>query len=384
METNLLRVTLLTSVAPATWGSTYLVTEQFLPPDRPLFAAVVRALPAGLALLALRRRLPTGIWWWRALVLGVCNIALFFPLIFLAAYHLPGGLAATVQAAAPFAVMGLAWPMIGERPALRRIFAAAVGIVGVALLVLRSPGSLDALGLFAAFGSVAVFAFGTVLIKRWPAPVDLLTLVSWQLVVGGLVLVPVALLVEGAPPPIDLPGAGGFLWLAAMGSGVGYYCWFRGLARLPAGAVALVGLVNPVVGTALGVAFAGELFGRPQATGMLLVLGGVVAGQSGFRPGGGRPDSTRGHTDPAGSADADAHDVRAEAAVGVDDPEPVDPGLAGLHVGAERLVADRHRDREVPPGAVGEPLNLEHGALAARIDPGQVDLLHRGDGGLAR
>jgi probable blue pigment (indigoidine) exporter len=54
---------------------------------------------------------------------------------------------------------------------------------------------------------------------------------------------------------------------------------------MPAGAVSLVGLVNPVVGTLLGVAFAGEVFGWPQAVGMALVLGGVVAGQRyGSRP----------------------------------------------------------------------------------------------------
>ena len=58
-----------------------------------------------------------------------------------------------------------------------------------------------------------------------------------------------------------------------------YGCWFHGLSRMPAGAVALVGLLNPVTGTALGVAFAGEAFGWPQALGMALVLGGVVAGQ---------------------------------------------------------------------------------------------------------
>ena len=40
-------------------------------------------------------------------MLGVLNIGLFFPLIFLAAYHLPGGLAATLQATSPLAVM--AW-----------------------------------------------------------------------------------------------------------------------------------------------------------------------------------------------------------------------------------------------------------------------------------
>ena len=47
---------LLTAVAPLAWGTTYIVTENFLPPDRPLFAATVRALPVGLVLLAWRRR----------------------------------------------------------------------------------------------------------------------------------------------------------------------------------------------------------------------------------------------------------------------------------------------------------------------------------------
>ena len=50
---------------------------------------------------------------------------------------------------------------------------------------------------------------------------------------------------------------------------------------MPAGAVSLIGLVNPVVGTTLGVAIAGEAFGRLQALGVVLVLGGVVAGQPG-------------------------------------------------------------------------------------------------------
>ncbi len=279
METISTRTVLVTAVAPIAWGSTYLVTEQFLPADRPLFAALVRALPAGLLLLAFRRRLPTGIWWWRAVVLGVLNIGLFFPLIFLAAYHLPGGLAATLQATSPLAVMALAAGILHERAGAIRIGAALVGLLGVALLVLRSPGEVDTLGLVGAFGSVLISGLGFVLVKRWQAPVDMLTLVSWQLVVGGLALLPVALVVEGAPPAVDLPALGGFLWLGVVGTVVAYVCWFHGLSRMPAGAVSLVGLLNPVVGTLLGVAFAGELFGWAQALGMALVLGGVLAGQ---------------------------------------------------------------------------------------------------------
>ncbi len=48
---------------------------------------------------------------------------------------------------------------------------------------------------------------------------------------------------------------------------------------MPAGAVSLIGLLNPVVGVGLGVALSGELFGATQTVGMLLVLGGILLGQ---------------------------------------------------------------------------------------------------------
>jgi probable blue pigment (indigoidine) exporter len=279
METSTWRALLLTAFAPAAWGTTYLVTERLLPPDRPLLSATIRALPTGLLLLAATRRLPSGVWWWRALVLGVANIGMFFPLLFLAAYRLPGGLASTLQATSPLAVMALAALVIGERAGVARIAAAGVGLVGVALLVLRSPGQLDTLGLVGAFGSVVVSALGFVLIKRWTPPVDMLTLVSWQLVAGGLVLLPFTLLIEGPPPHLDAQAVGGYLWLMVPGTAVAYWCWFTGLRAMPAGAVSLVGLINPAVGTLLGVAVAGEVFGWIQALGMVLVLGGVVLGQ---------------------------------------------------------------------------------------------------------
>ena len=66
------------------WGTTYLVTTQLLPADRPMLVSALRALPAallllaGVALLAGRLALPQGAWWWRALVLGTLNIGLFF------------------------------------------------------------------------------------------------------------------------------------------------------------------------------------------------------------------------------------------------------------------------------------------------------------------
>lgn len=281
MEDIRVRTVAITAVAPLVWGTTYLVTGELLPPGRPLFSALVRALPAGLVLLLVVRQLPRGHWWWRAALLGACNIGLFFPLLFLGAYHLPGGIAATTQAASPLAVMAIAAVLLGERATTTRVAAALVGLVGVGLLVLQSPDGVTALGLAGAFGSVVVSALGFVMVKRWerPADVSMLTLISWQLIAGGLLLLPIALVVEGAPPAIDLPAVGGYLWLGAAGTVLAYVCWFHGLSRMPAGAVSLVGLLNPATGTALGVLVVGEAFGWTQAIGMALVLGSVIAGQ---------------------------------------------------------------------------------------------------------
>jgi probable blue pigment (indigoidine) exporter len=266
-------------VAPVAWGSGYYVTAHFLPPDRPLFAAAVRALPVGLLLLAWTRQLPSRGWWWRAGVLGVLNVGAFFPLIFVAGYRLPGGLAATLTATAPIMVLLVAWGLIAERPRAVSLVAAVVGAGGVALLVLQGGVRPDALGVAASLGAVALSSVGFVLVKRWQPPVGMLTFAAWQLVAGGLVLVPVALLVEGAPPALDARAVGGFLYLGLVATGLAYVAWFTGLRRMPAGAVSLIGLLNPVAGVAIGVALAGEVLGPTQAVGVLLVLGGVLAGQ---------------------------------------------------------------------------------------------------------
>lgn len=280
METN--RAALLTCVAPLAWGTTYLVAQQALPADRPLFSAAVRALPAGLLLLALTRRLPPRGWRLRAVAVALTTVGAFFPLIFLAAAGLPSGLAATVQATSPLAVMALAALLLRERATRARLLGALVGLAGVVLLVLRTPDGVTATGLLAAAGSVLSSALGFVLLKRWAPPAGPLTVVSWQLTLGGLMLAPAAWLVEGAPPAVDAAAVAGYLWIGGIGTAVAFACWFHGLRRLPAGRVAVLGLLNPVVGTLLGAVVAGEPFGPTQALGSALVIGGVLVAQ---RPG---------------------------------------------------------------------------------------------------
>jgi len=272
---------LVTAMAPIIWGTTYLVTTDLLPSGRPLLAAVLRALPAGLLLVALAHRLPHGMWWWRALVLGALNIGAFFALLFIAAYRLPGGVAATILAVQPLLVAGLASRLLGERLTLRTTLAAAAGVAGVGLLVLRADARLDGPGVVAAVGGAIVMATGVVLSKRWSSPAPLLATTGWQLVAGGLLLLPVTLLVEGSPPAtLSTANLAGYGYLTIIGSVLAYPLWFRGIRALAPTEVTFLGLLSPLVATTLGWLALGQELTTAQLVGGLVVLAALVAVQT--------------------------------------------------------------------------------------------------------
>jgi probable blue pigment (indigoidine) exporter len=270
---------LMTALAPSVWGTTYLVTTEWLPPGRPLLAAVLRALPAGLVLLAITRQLPHGSWWWRAAVLGALNIGAFFALLFVAAYRLPGGVASTITSMQPLLVAALAARLLGERLSWRIVLAALVGILGVALLVLRAHARLDALGIAAAFGAAIVMATGIVLAKRWPSPGTVLATTGCQLIFGGLLILPLALIFEGVPSSLSGENIGGYLYLTTIGAALAYALWFRGIRALSPTKVTFLTLLSPVVATTLGWIVVGQQLTPLQLTGAVLVLVSVSAAQ---------------------------------------------------------------------------------------------------------
>ncbi|MGW0764203.1 EamA family transporter [Streptomyces sp. NPDC002676] len=272
-----------TALAPVSWGTTYAVTTQFLPPDRPLFTALVRALPAGLLLLSLTRVLPRGGWWLKAAVLGALNIGAFFPLLFVAAYRLPGGMAAVVGSVGPLFVVGLSALLLKQRPTARTLLTGAAAAFGVSLVVLKGAGALDVVGVLASVASTASMSAGTVLTKRWGRPegVGPLALTGWQLTAGGLLIAPVAFLVEGAPPALDGAAVGGYLYLMLGNTAIGYFLWFRGIGRLTATQVSFLGPLSPLTAAVVGWAALGQALTPVQVAGMAVAFGATVAGQLG-------------------------------------------------------------------------------------------------------
>ena len=251
-NTDQVAAILTTAIAPAIWGTTYYVTTALLPQGYPLTVAMLRALPAGLLLLAFVRTLPNGIWWGRTFILGALNFSVFWAMLFISAYRLPGGVAATLGAVQPLIVIALARLVLGRPVRPLAVLAGIGGVAGIALIVLTPKAALDPVGIAAGLAGILSLACGTVLSRHWQPPVSSLTFAAWQLTAGGLLLIPAALLLEPALPIPTTANLIGFAWLSVIGGALTYIFWFRGLARIEPSAIASLGLLSPLVATAVG------------------------------------------------------------------------------------------------------------------------------------
>lgn len=270
---------LMTALAPAIWGSTYIVTTELLPPDRPFTAALLRALPAGLLLVLYSRYWPARRDWPRLLVLAALNIGFFQALLFVAAYRLPGGLAAVVGAIQPLLMMGLVWSLDHQRPASAAVVASVVGIAGMAALLLAPGARWDLIGIVAAFVGTACMASGTYLTRRWQLSPPLLAFTGWQLLLGGLLLLPLAYWIDPPLPTLSPQHWLGYAYLCVFGALLAYGLWFRGIARLAPVAVSSLGLLSPLVAVLLGWLLLDQRLTGTALLGLVAVLGSILTVQ---------------------------------------------------------------------------------------------------------
>ncbi|MXP57792.1 EamA family transporter [Pantoea sp. Taur] len=270
------RDVILTALAPAIWGSTYIVTTQFLPPDRPFTAALIRVLPAGVLLLLFTRRLPASRDIGRLIILSALNIGVFQALLFVAAYRLPGGLAAVLGAIQPLLVMLLAWGVEHRAPARITLWAALAGVVGMALLLLSPQTVFEPVGIVAALLGATCMATGVWLTRRWKMDLPVMALTGWQLILGGIMLLPAAWLIDAPLPTLTLPQWAAYAYLSLAGAFVAYGLWFRGIGRLPSVAVASLGLLSPITAVLLGWIVLSQVMNGTAFVGLVIVLISVL------------------------------------------------------------------------------------------------------------
>jgi drug/metabolite transporter (DMT)-like permease len=263
------------------WGSTYLGIELTGETIPPLFAVGVRFLAAALLMFAFTT--------WRhgaqALRVGRTELAscalvgTLLPgsnaVLFVAERHVPTGVASLIIGTVPLWIV-LLRTLTGDRPPQAALAGVIVGFGGLVLLV-RPSGGAPLWSLLLVVGAAMMWAAGAFLSGRLPMPRDSFAATSYEMLAGGLILLPIGL---SATQPHFSHFSGrsifGFFYLVTFGSVVGYTAFVWLLDNAPIGKVATYAYVNPVVAIALGAIVLHESITWTIAAGAALVLACVA------------------------------------------------------------------------------------------------------------
>lgn len=292
VPTKLNRVTLWANLISVyiLWGSTYLFIHFMTERMPPLYMVSVRYLIAGVILYSYARLTgtpnPTLAEWKSSGIIGILLLAIANGCLSVGIQYIPSGMAALLGGLLPVYLLSLNWVSFGKkRPSNMALAGLAIGLLGIYLLVkpdkLQGTGGVNAkligVGLIAA-GNFA-WAIGTLLTPRLSLPSGTISS-GIQMIIGGLVLMPVSLALEPVSlfSIFDAPGKaiGSMIYLVIFGSIIGFssYSW---LARNASPQLlSTYAFVNPVVAMLLGTTFAGEIFSSQSFIGAAIALVGVV------------------------------------------------------------------------------------------------------------
>jgi drug/metabolite transporter (DMT)-like permease len=265
------------------WGSNWPAMQLLLREMPPLaarsYAGMASALIFGIGALAFGVQLRVARPLWGRLVLSsLLNVTAWMGLATVGLLWLSAAEAATLAYTMPVWAALLAWPILGERPSLTKLFALALGIGGVVILFAGrglDVGLAKLPGMLLLLGAAMLFALGAVLAKRYPLPMHPVAAMVWQVGLGCLPLLLLSPFLETVRLD-ELSPLGWFLmgWMAIVALGIAYLAWFGALARLPASTATIGTLLVPIV----AVLATGLLLGEPLGLREWSALGFTLAG----------------------------------------------------------------------------------------------------------
>lgn len=254
------------------WGTTYLGIAVVIETIPPYVMVAIRFLTAGLLLAAIvfvRQRgaiaRPSPRQVVDSLIVGTGLVAVGNALVGVGEQTVPSGIAAVLVALMPawLAVFGRA--LFGDRLPRTVVAGIVIGIVGVATLAWPTggTGSLDPFGLAAIIVAPIGWSLGSLYsARRASLPDPPLLATAYQMIGGGLVAAVVAIVTGEAaafdPATVSTRSLVAFVYLALVGSLVGYttYAWL--IRHAPLSRVSTYTYVNPVVAVILGALFLAE------------------------------------------------------------------------------------------------------------------------------
>jgi drug/metabolite transporter (DMT)-like permease len=272
------------------WGSTFLAIRVGVHEVPPLLFAALRFAIAGAALYGWtrvsREAAPKGRQWGSVALLATLIFVCDYGLLFWAETRLPSGIAAVMLATIPaFIAIAEVVLLRTRRFTVPLAVALLVGLAGVAVLTLRSGGlggaAISVTGAVALVLAAVSWSVASVLTRRLPLPESKMVSSGAQMLVGGLLLVPVSAAFGEWPrfhPSAVSTGAwAALVYLIIAGSIVGFTAYLWLIHHESPTKVGTYAYVNPVVAVALGHWLGGEELGIRTVIGTLLVLGSVVA-----------------------------------------------------------------------------------------------------------
>ena len=275
------------------WGGAFMVVRMALRDFQPLTLAAGRITIGAIALYGLMRwrgiALPSfkDIALWRfVLLVGLLSSAIPFALLSWGQQHVPSAFAGMTMAALPIFVLPLAHFFVpGERIFLRKLIGFGVGFLGAVLLIGTSglgvaEGPVETLARFACVAAAFCYACGSIATRQCP-PINELTLSTVSLILAAMVLLPIALLVEGPP---NLPGISGLLAIGYLGLIPTALAYIIKVAVIRSAGPSFMTLTNyqvPVWSVLAGSLFLGETLPATLFVALALILLGVAIIQAG-------------------------------------------------------------------------------------------------------
>ncbi|GGP64388.1 MULTISPECIES: DMT family transporter [Shewanella] len=264
------------------WGTTYAVTQYTLADWPPLLLSALRALPAGLILLAIKPSRPASADWPILFKLGAINIAVFFCLIFVMALTLPSAISGVGMISVPVFAMLFHWVVSKKRPNALQACCGAVLVILAWMLFDPNSITLNPVGLIAMLAAISCIIVGSTITKALGSRIHWWTILTWQLIIGGVILT----LVSGmqallTPEPyinvmneFSWGNAVGIIWILLLNTVLGYsmYVWL--LQRMSVVDFTFGGIANPIAGIACGAILLNESYTTHQYT---LMVGMILA-----------------------------------------------------------------------------------------------------------
>ncbi|NCT66695.1 MAG: EamA family transporter [Rhodanobacteraceae bacterium] len=267
------------------WSYNWIVMKQVLAYVGPFdFSALRYVLGTGVlfAVLLARRESPRPPPLGPTVLIGLAQTTGFQGLVQWALVDGGAGKTALLAYTMPFWVVVLTWLLFAERPSLRLWLSLGVAAGGLLLVLAPWLGFGDAKSSVLALGGGACWALGVVLSKRLfqRGGISALSLTAWQMLIGSLGLVVLALATHTRP--IEWSGyfVGALAYNAILSSGLAWLMWSYVVARLPAGIAGLSSLVIPIAGIGFAWVLLGERPSLREGVGIgLIVLALILATQ---------------------------------------------------------------------------------------------------------